>query len=387
MPRRPFSDPVALVIAERDPAAFWRALSRAERTARLAELRLDYLDSVAAIVRVLERLARLHSAKVPGRKRGQARRRPRLTLIATCRRRPDGGEFSGSPSAQLALLALAARAGCQWVDVDAATLEAFPARLRRALLPPARRLVSLHDFRRCPPRLEALVGRLRGLGADKVKLAVTPRSYRELVSLLALTRRHRERLIAVPMGAVGLPGRVLALRAGSPLVYAAPEGGAAVAPGQLGWSELHDLYRAPRLNHRTRVYGLVGQPVGHSLSPPMHNAALEQARVNGVYLPFEVRDLRDFLAAVEPLGLAGFSVTHPHKQAILRHLDGVDPLAERMGAVNTVVVRGRGRLYGYNTDYVGVLRTLQRSLRLEGAQALLVGAGGAARAVAFALAA
>jgi 3-dehydroquinate dehydratase/shikimate dehydrogenase len=366
-------DPIAVVVAEPDPRAFWRALVRAERTARVAELRLDALGEVGQIVGLLERLAR---------------RRSRLILVATCRRRAEGGQFAGSASAQLAVLSLAARAGCQWVDVDAATLEAFPPALRAALLPPARRMVSFHDFRRTPPTLRALerlYQRLHRLGGDRVKIAVTARRQRDNVNLLELVRRHRRRLIGISMGPVGLPGRVLALRAGSPLAYAALDRGPTTAPGQLRWSEMRDLYRAHRLRTRSRVYGVIGQPILHSLSPAMHNAALAAARLDAVYLPFEVESLVDFLAAVGPLGVAGFSVTHPHKQAILRHLDGIDPLAESIGAVNTVVVRGRGRLYGYNTDYIGVLRTLQRYIRLEGAQVLLVGAGGAARAVAFAL--
>jgi shikimate dehydrogenase len=118
----------------------------------------------------------------------------------------------------------------------------------------------------------------------------------------------------------------------------------------------------------------------------MHNVGFQARRMSAVYVPFLVRDLRDFLAAIKPLGIAGFSVTLPHKQKILRYLDGCDPLARAIGAVNTVVVRGRGKLYGYNTDYVGVLRALERRVRLRGSRVLLYGAGGAARAVAFALA-
>jgi len=118
----------------------------------------------------------------------------------------------------------------------------------------------------------------------------------------------------------------------------------------------------------------------------MHNAGFQARRVNAVYLPFQVRNLRDFLGAVAPLGIHGFSVTLPHKESILRHLDDCDPLAARIGAVNTVVVRGGGKLYGYNTDYVGVLRALERRVALRGSRVLILGAGGAARAVAFALA-
>ncbi|MGH7836438.1 MAG: shikimate dehydrogenase, partial [Candidatus Binataceae bacterium] len=146
------------------------------------------------------------------------------------------------------------------------------------------------------------------------------------------------------------------------------------------------MYRADRIHRRTRVYGVIGDPIAHSLSPQLQNAGFRARRIDAVFLPFLVRQLRDFLAAIEPLGIAGFSVTLPHKQAIIRHLDGCDPLAAAIGAVNTVVVRGGGKLFGYNTDYVGVLRALEKRISLRGSRVLILGAGGAARAVAFALA-
>lgn len=375
MARRSFPDPIAVVVAERDPRSFRRALARARFAARVAELRLDYLVSAADIVNVLD-----------GLRRKPRNRRRSLTLIATCRRRADGGQFPGSPAAQLAVLRLAALAGCSWVDVDGTSLGPFPPRLRAALLPPARRIVSFHDFRRTPPNLEQIHQRLARLGADKVKIAVTARRQSDNRAVLDLARRHRGRVIALSMGTAGIPGRVLGLRAGSALAYAAPDRGAPTAPGQLSCSELRSVYRPHRLNARTQVYGVIGTPIAHSLSPAMHNAALVAARLNAVYLPFEVTDLRDFLRSVGALGVAGFSVTHPHKETIRRHLDGIDAVARIIGAVNTVVVRRGGRLYGYNTDYVGILRTLARYVRLQASQVLLVGAGGAARAVAFALA-
>ena len=109
-------------------------------------------------------------------------------------------------------------------------------------------------------------------------------------------------------------------------------------------------------------------------------------KFDAVFVPFLVKNLRDFIGAIKPFGISGFGVTIPHKENILRYLDDCDPLAARIGAVNTVVVRGGGRLYGYNTDYVGVLRSLERRMNLAGSRVLLFGAGGAARAAAFALA-
>ncbi|MGH9788135.1 MAG: type I 3-dehydroquinate dehydratase, partial [Candidatus Acidiferrales bacterium] len=366
-----FPDRIAVVVAESTADAFLRRATGLSRRARLLELRLDALGSVAAVVRVLERLAQ-RPLPVP--------------WIATCRPRAQGGAFEGSASAQLAVLALATRAGCSWVDVDADTLERFPPRLRAALLPPVGRIVSHHDFKRTPQNLEALYHRLERLEADWVKIAITARTQTDNARLLAMTRRYRRRVISVAMGTTGIPGRILALAAGSALTYASPDGGRATAPGQPTLGELQRIYRAHRPNSRTRVYGLLGNPVAHSLSPAMHNAAFAQARLNAVYLPFEACSPRELLDCADALRLAGLSVTHPHKQAIHRHLDAIDPLAETIGAVNTVVVRGGGKLYGYNTDYVGVLRTLQRHVPLEGARVLLVGAGGAARACAFALA-
>jgi 3-dehydroquinate dehydratase/shikimate dehydrogenase len=192
------------------------------------------------------------------------------------------------------------------------------------------------------------------------------------------------------MGDEMLPARVLALRQGSELAYAPLS--QATAPGQASFDEIDGIYRLRRrfgksavgIDSRTTVYGVIGDPVAHSLSPLMHNAAFAACCTNAIYLPFRVRDLGDFIAAVVPLGIAGISVTLPHKERILRYLDDCDPLAAEIGAVNTVVVRA-GKFYGYNTDFSGVLRAIERRLPLASSRVLLVGAGGVARAAAFAL--
>jgi 3-dehydroquinate dehydratase/shikimate dehydrogenase len=186
------------------------------------------------------------------------------------------------------------------------------------------------------------------------------------------------------MGEVGLPARILALREGSALAYAPI--GEATAPGQVSLHALKHLYRAHELTRRTRVYGVIGDPVGHSLSPLLHNTGFRARRIDAVYLPFLVKDLGDFLKAVPEFGIRGFSVTIPHKQSILKHLQECDRLATEIGAVNTVVVRRDGSLFGCNTDYIGILRALEQKLRLAGSRALIFGAGGVARAAAFALA-
>ena len=343
-------------------------LKRAMRLTRTVELRLDWLKGTREIVRLLGWL-KAH--------------RPRATLIATCRRRPAGGRFAGGVAGQIAVLMAAVAAGCKWCDMELETTGRFrPGRLK-ALFGRARVLVSWHDFRRTPSSLRPALRDLERCHVDAVKLATQCNSIPESLRVLAVARGRRN-VVVVPMGEIGLPARVLALRAGSAIAYAPVS--EATAPGQVSLEEMKQLYRADKLNRRTRMYGVIGDPVSHSLSPLLHNTGFIARRMNAVYLPFLVRDLRDFLAAVPELRIGGFSVTLPHKQAFLRHLDGCDPLAEAIGAVNTVVVRGGGKLYGYNTDYIGVLRALEERVPLRGSRVLIFGAGGSARAAAFALA-
>src|SRR5260370_33245537 len=164
------------------------------------------------------------------------------------------------------------------------------------------------------------------------------------------------------MGNIVLPARTLPLREESALAYAPVA--AATAPAQVSLDDMKHLYRGHTLTRRTRVYGVIGEHVGNSLSPLLHNTGFVARHVDAVYLPFLVHDLRDFLAAVPEFGVCGFSVTIPHKQSILKHLKECDPLAAEIGAVNTVVVRRDGSLSGCNTDYVGMLRALKKQLRL-----------------------
>jgi 3-dehydroquinate dehydratase/shikimate dehydrogenase len=218
---------------------------------------------------------------------------------------------------------------------------------------------------------------------DAVKIAAQAKTIADSVRLLKVARRSRN-FVAVPMGDVGLPARLLALREGSELAYAPIA--EATAPGQVSLQELLQLYRTHLLTRATRVYGVIGNPIGHSLSPLLHNTGFIARHINAVYIPFLVHQLGDFLRAIPEFGVRGFSVTIPHKQNILKHLKECEPLAADIGAVNTVMVRRDGSLYGCNTYYVGVLRALQKKLRIVGSRVLIFGAGGSARAAAFALA-
>lgn len=366
------------VVAAQTASVALRQIHLALRYTKTIELRLDWLANAREASNLLVRL----------KKEGISRR---ATLIATCRRIEAGGKFSGTIVAQLNLLRAAINAGCQWVDVEVETAAELPAFTLGLHIAPARRILSHHDFRGTPyaPRLARVAWQLDQmcamLGFDAVKIATKCASLADSLRVLALARQSQDQnVIAIPMGEVATPARVLAPRFGSVLSYAPVE--EATAPGQIPLAELHELYHASALTSRTRVYGVIGDPIVHSLSPVLHNAAFRARKMDAVYLPFHVTDLNDFLRAVEPLGIAGFSITLPHKEKILRHLDHVDPLAQSVGAVNTVVVKHGGKLFGYNTDCLGILRALEGKLSIRGSRVLILGAGGVARAAAFALA-
>jgi 3-dehydroquinate dehydratase/shikimate dehydrogenase len=345
-------------------------LKRALKQTRMAEVRLDWLASDAERARFLHWLQR---------------QRIRGTLLATCRMDEAGGKYRGELSEQLLVLMRAVSAGCAWCDVEIETAIRLPAGALRALLRPARILLSLHDFQKTPRDLvakRAMLRRVRRSDTDAVKVATTAKTLAEGLRVIALAHGQRD-VVAIPMGEICAPLRILALREGSALGYAPVEHG--TAEGQFALDDLRNIFRAGQIGRDTRVYGVIGNPVEHSLSPVLHNVAFKNRRIDAVYLPFLVRDLRDFLDAVERIGIDGFSVTLPHKHSILRFLDDCEPLAAKIGAVNTVMVRA-GKLYGCNTDYAGVLQALEGRMQLTGSRVLLFGAGGAARAAAFALA-
>jgi len=359
---------ICAVVAERTAARMAVQVRAAMRQTHTVELRLDWLRSDRERARLLRWLRK---AKLRG-----------VTFIATCRRRPGGGQLTGGVGDELRWLREAGDAGCQWCDVEIETLRELRGKPIRELGLPPQVLLSVHDFRRTPP-VGPVLNSLSRYDVDAVKVAANAKTIGDSVRLLRAARRSKN-IVAVPMGDVGLPARMLALREGSALAYAPVA--EATAPGQVSLIEMQRLYRAHKLTRRTGVYGVIGNPVGHSLSPLLHNTGFVARRVDAVYLPFLVPELRDFLRAIPELGIRGFSVTLPHKQSILRHLADCEPLAAEIGAVNTVVVRRDGSLYGCNTDYVGVLRALQAKLPLPGSRVLIFGAGGSARAAAFALA-
>ncbi len=352
------------------------ALADAIQEAKFLEFRLDSVAKPAlALPKIKEFLAR----------------RRDVTAIGTCRRKQHGGLFVGSLVAELEMLQKLAEAGCQLVDLEvesaeeakAGQLAKFRAGLREfgcALV------VSFHDFTRTKG-LEQAAARIEAFEPDYVKVVSTARTLSDNLAVLKLIEDHSQaaHVVGIAMGEEGLLSRVLGPRAGGAFTFASSESGAETAPGQISARALRDLYRIEQLDQATRIFGVAGNPIGHSLSPLMHNTAFKRENVNAIMLPLKVKALNDLLTVVRELPLGGVAVTMPLKQEVLPELANMDPLTAKIGACNTLRTGADGKLYGFNTDVAGVVRPLEKRLRLKGARVAVLGAGGAARAAVFAL--
>jgi len=310
---------------------------------------------------------------------------PDCLVLATCRRHQNHGKFNGSIEEELRVLDAAVAAGAQAVDIEIESAEPAAQKLSQ-FRGRARLVISYHNYE-ATPQLDTLVNRMTRIPADCYKVVTTARKPSDYGRVLALTKTHpRTPLVLLTMGELGFPSRVLSPLFGGLYTYAAPTATHGTAAGQVCARQLRHLYRVEKLSRASKIYGVIADPVRHSISPAVHNRAFQYRRMEAVYLPFLVApsQMRDFFGLAERLPVSGFSVTIPHKQKILRYLDIVEPLARRIGAVNTVW-RKAGKWRGTNTDAAGVTTPLARELRLHNASVLIVGNGGAARSAACAL--
>ena len=257
------------------------------------------------------------------------------------------------------------------------------------------RIASVHRFDGVPANLVEIFQRLSLSAAVAVKIAVSVEDVSDAIpvwDLLEPARAVGKQIIPIAMGETGKWTRILGLAHGAFMTYAALDPGTETAAGQLTAKDLIEVYRVKELDRETRVYGVIGDPVSGSLSPYIHNAAFAAASINAVFIPLQVKDLDEFIRRMVrkesrevELNFGGFAVTMPHKQTIMRHLDDIEPAAEKIGAVNTVKIDG-DRMTGYNTDAYGFIEPLKSKFSdLKGSRVAVLGAGGAARACIFAL--
>ncbi len=335
------------------------------------EFRLDYLSRPALALPKIKRFTEYH---------------PHVVSIGTCRRVANGGKFRGSIASQLDLLVKASAAGCQLLDLELqSALRCKPEQVQR-LRTRAALILSYHDFR-ATKKLEETLDKMGAIPADFYKIVATATTLYDNVAMMKFLEKRSDRhsLIGLCMGEQGIISRVLGVRAGSVFTFASVSPDEKTAPGQVTAQELRSTYRIEQVDAATRVYGVAGDPVAHSLSPPIMNAALRRENVNGVYVALHAKTLKDLLACVRDIPIHGLSITMPYKEAILKHLDNTDSHTTKIGACNTVVRAQDGKLYGFNTDAAGVVRPLEQRMTLEQAKVLVLGAGGAARAAVYGL--
>ena len=362
---------VCVAVVGEDPS---NIIDRAESLVRdnpFMEFRLDYLSNPVAGLPKLKHFLDLH---------------PEATVIATCRRAVNGGKFKGSAAAQLEVLTKAAAAGFQLVDIEIQSAEILKSGELATLKDRVGVILSFHDFK-ATKRLEETFADLKAYPADFYKVVSTATMLHDNVQMMKFLQAHSAQyeMVGLCMGEQGIISRVLGVRAGSIFIFAAATRGEETAPGQVTAGELRDTYRIEMVDAATQVYGVVGDPVGHSLSPIMMNTAFRRETVNAVYVALHAKTLKDLMSCVHEIPIRGLSVTIPYKQEIVEALSNSDPLTKQIGACNTIVRAQDGKLYGFNTDVAGIVVPLEQRLALSGAKILIVGAGGAARAAVFGL--
>lgn len=361
--------------------ALAQAAIAAERGAELVEFRIDRLPEAASQVASL-----VQRSPVP--------------CIITCRPHWEGGEYEGGEADRRAIMAAALEAGPAWIDLEIAAYRVDPAWQQLiASRGQTGVILSSHDFQTRPADLLRRISAMAEVEDCRVvKLAWRARSLRDNLEAFELLGAPPKRMIALCMGEPGQPSRILAKKFNALLTFAGIEDDAVTAPGQVGVQTLKRLYRWDAINPRTQVYGVIGFPVGHSLSPHIMNAGFDATDHDGVYLPLPVPDdYVHFKATVgswldfAPLDFRGASVTIPHKRNLLKFAAEreaeIEPLAQRIGAANTLTVRDDGSLYVSNTDYAAVLDSVCDTMHIQreglaGKRVAILGAGGAARAAA-----
>ena len=360
---------VCVAIIGATPAEMLEKASAVLKETPFLEFRLDYLEKPLLALPKLKHFLSENTA---------------VTAIATCRRAANGGKFSGNLAAEMEVLSKAGPSGFHIVDLELESAEG----LKKGELQKLREtgialIVSHHDFA-ATKDLDGIFKRIEPFQPDFIKIVPTAKTLTDNVTLMRFIERmdDHSNIVGVCMGDAGIISRVLGLRAGSAFTFAAATAGEETAPGQIAARTLIETYRIDQVDAATKVYGVAGNPIRSSLSPIMMNTAFRRETVNAVYLALQANKLSDLLKLVDEIPIQGLSVTMPLKQEIMAHLEKTDPLSAKIGACNTVL-RQDGKLYGFNTDVAGITGPIEKRMSLRGAKALVLGAGGAARAAVF----
>ena len=339
----------------------------ASRYADIVELRIDYIPELQNALTCIEKIL-------------QSKTKP---VIITNRPEREGGKFNGSEQDRLHLLQKAIDLGADYVDIEYDSIEQITRRNSSKII------ISHHNFKETPHNLSKIYNDICQHNPDIVKIVTYANDITDNIRIFELLKSARVPTISFCMGELGNISRILTSKFGGFLTFASLEKGKESAPGQLTVNELSKTYHFKDINKETKLYGIIGNPVSHSMSPAIHNAAFIEKGLNNVYIPLKITDIGTFMKECRKIDFHGFSVTIPHKESVLPFLDDIDLTAKRIGAINTIVNQN-GKLTGYNTDSMAAVMGLECSLKetketLKNKTISIIGAGGASRAIAFGL--
>src|SRR5260370_3561093 len=357
---------VCVVLIGATPTELAQKAEAVVRDNPFIEFRLDYLSRPGSAFPILKSFLEFH---------------PEAIVIATCRRVKSGGKFRGSIQSEVEILLKAADMGCQLVDLDIQSAKKLkPAELQK-IRQKAALILSFHDFR-STRKLDETFAEMERIPSDYIKIISTATNLYDNVIMMKFLERTSEKrsMVGVCMGEQGIISRILGLRAGSQFTFASATPGEETAPGQVTGRTLRETYRVEQVDAATKVYGVAGAPVSHSLSPIMMNTALRRESINAVYLHLHAHTLKDLMNCVRAIPIHGLSITMPFKEGIMEYLDNTDPLSAKVGACNTVFRSQEGKPSAFNTAGFGVLRPLEQPITLEDARVAELGARGAVRA-------
>ena len=306
-----------------------------------------------------------------------------LKILFTLRPERQGGEFRGTEEERLSLLKELCALRPDYVDLEydipAASFKEFADRFPHIQL-----ICSFHDFVHMPNNLDHLLASITNPYAHIYKIAAMAHTSNDALTMIQFVKKHHQskKLIGIAMGEVGAISRILGPVVGNYFDYASilqPS-----APGQLSVETLETIYHYGKLNRDTAIYGLIGYPIDKSLGHKLHNTLFDKTHTNAVYVKMPVRpeELSSYIPLARQLPFKGLSVTMPLKEAILPFLDDLSPSAKAIGAVNTIAI-DQGKWTGHNTDGIGALRAIEQKIPVKDKRFVIVGAGGAAKAIAY----
>ncbi|OMO55297.1 Dehydroquinase class I [Corchorus olitorius] len=309
-----------------------------------------------------------------------------LPVIVVYRPKSEGGQYEGDEHLRLQALCLARELGADYIDFELKVGSDLIREQKMKNNGATKVIVSYYINGVTPSNqeLRKLADSIRATGADIIKVVANVNDITELSRIFHLSSRWQVPIIAYSEGERGLISQLLCPKYGGFLAYGLIDGHS--VPGVPSLYSIENTYKLDYIDPETKVFGLISKPVGHSKGPLLHNPTFRHENFNGVYVPMFVDNLKEFFSTYSSSDFAGFSVGFPYKEAVVEFCDEVHPLAESIGAVNTIVWRPDGKLIGYNTDCEAAIGAIEDALEgtaLLGKLFVLVGAGGAGRALAF----